>query len=262
MYAAGAAGPREETCQPRPEVSRLRGGLLSAGRTRNPMRPAPYPRSGSPACHDQVPLRLLRISTKRRMTHRRVADVNRAWCAIRRILLDDQAFFAGPRTTCPLPSPRSVRCDSGRMIFSGPSTWRLMGMRPASPPRDDAPDGRHRVSLAWCSDRCRDGRAGHGSRWPGASRMVGSGSAAFAGVGDGPPLRRPPSGVCQCRLGRRRPRDLARQDASGSTLTLRSNWRRSTSTHADSGPPQQGSSTCPDRIQPTEGRAAQQLDGL
>ena len=164
MYAAGAAGPREETCQPRPEVSRLWGGLLSAGRTRNPMRPAPHPRSGSPACHDQVPLRLLRISTKRRMTHRRVADVNRAWCAIRRILLDDQAFFAGARTTCPLPSPRSVRCDPGRMIFSGPSTWRLMGMRPASPPRDDAPDGRHRLSLAWCSDRCRDGRAGHGSR--------------------------------------------------------------------------------------------------
>ena len=68
-------------------------GSQGGSRARIRMRPAPHPRSGSPACPDQVPLRLLRMSTKRRMTQRRVADAGDPCHGLGAILLDDQAYF-------------------------------------------------------------------------------------------------------------------------------------------------------------------------
>jgi len=68
-------------------------GSQGGSKARIRMRPAPHPRSGSPACPDQVPLRLLRMSTKRRMTQRRVADAGDPCHDLGAILLDDQAFF-------------------------------------------------------------------------------------------------------------------------------------------------------------------------
>jgi hypothetical protein len=71
-------------------------GSQGGSKARIRMRPAPDPRSGSPACPDQVPLRLLRMTTKRRMTQRRVADAGDPCYGLGSILLDDQAFFRYP----------------------------------------------------------------------------------------------------------------------------------------------------------------------
>src|SRR5258708_27431905 len=98
------------------------------------MRPAPHPRSGSPACRDQVPLRLLRMSTKRRMTHRRVADARGACYHPGRILLDDQAFFAGVLTI--LGRQRLRRLQASRDILPPAAAHTLPASElPAGPRR-------------------------------------------------------------------------------------------------------------------------------
>ena len=102
-------------------------GSQGGSKARIRMRPAPHPRSGSPACPDQVPLRLLRMSTKRRMTQRRVADAGDPCHDLGAILLDDQAFF---RQTGGDPESGGVtRAGTTRLALAG---WRGVASLPAA----------------------------------------------------------------------------------------------------------------------------------